>query len=207
MHMFDKDAVRKTAQENNTDKTLYTVPVKERNGADIGAAVNFHISIIGDPPNGLFDEPKNKTSTQNWRQIYTRYHEGPIPSLENYTKFSAIINILNNNGRNKANMEITKKALPSNGIPKTKKSFQGAKLLARLRRESRIRTGTAPRTRQPIAASTARRATLQNYAQFKRNLSDIIDRYDIALSDHVKEDLLIQKYIRMKYWSQDFQAK
>ena len=209
--MFDKDVLTKTVREEIAGKAVYTVPVKDRSGVDTGATINFHIKISGDPPSEIFEPPKNKISTLNWRQVYTMHHEGPIPQLENYIKFSSIKlkSPNNNDGATRTKTKIITKALPSSvkGTSVVKsKSFNGAKLLARLRRESRKRAAFVNRTRQPIATPTTRRATLENYIEFEKSLSSVISRYGLALSNHNNEDL-IEKYMRMKYWTQEFNAK
>ena len=210
--MFDENVLTKTAQEEITGKTVYTVPIQDRRGVDTGATINFHIKISGDPPREIFEPPKSKISTLNWRQVYTMYHEGPIPLLENYTNFSAIKvrNPNNNDGTAGTNIKSSTKVLPDNikdaNIVKRTKKFQGAKLLARLRRESRKRAGSAHRTRQPIATSIERRAILENYIEFETSLSGVINRYGITLFDHNNESL-IEKYMRMKYSTPEFAAK
>ena len=79
------------------------------------------------------------------------------------------------------------------------KSFNGAKLLARLRRESRKRAASGAERANPSLSPLAH--TLENYVIWL-SLSNVINRWS-SLSNHNNEDL-IEKYMRMKYWTQEF---
>jgi hypothetical protein len=217
-----------------------------------GSEIHFKCHVVGNPPDELFEayqqEETANDATNAWISKYTLYHEGPIPLKKNYTAFnetiSNVVASVQNDSNNsmlidslnllrsepvlgkhrKANDIEPNTIVSKSNVVKSKKkaTFQGSKLLHRLRnRRSLSSTSSSNKTESGVRnknkklsnkvkmteatdEDTVRNALLE-FNTFCTDLKSITNKYDLdtgvgtgLVYGESSCNQLVAKYMRMR---------
>eukprot|EP00943_MAST-04B_sp_MAST-4B-sp1_P008310 g8310.t1 len=218
-----------------------------------GSEIHFKCNVVGNPPDELFEayqQEETANDGQNaWINKYTLYHEGPIPLKKNYTSFnetisnviasvqnessnSMLIDSLNllrsepvKDSHRKRN-EVAPDTITSKSRvakPTKKATFQGSKLLHRLRKRRSLPSATGSKIESDTRNKKSRKPgskvkktdaidedtvhnVLLEFNTFCSDLKVITDKYGIDTGVSIglmhgksnRSQELVTKYMRMR---------